>query len=138
MKVLHNQILYCFHLDESYLIRIFKNQISMFVIDITRYDRQNSPRDMNIILTQISAMFSNLKYLNFCPSSIFDQQLSFDRSPPTVISSTLLELHVSLQNFVECLHLLDGHFNQLHILHVHIVFIHTADTTINDEVDYSD
>ncbi len=83
-------------------------------------------------------MFPNLQYLNFCPSSIFYQRLSFGVSPPTIISSTLLELRVCLHDFTDCLHLLDGRFNQLHTLHVYILFIFSSDTTINNEVDYFD
>ncbi|CAF1678839.1 unnamed protein product [Rotaria magnacalcarata] len=68
-------------------------------------------------------MFTNLQCLNFYPSSSLCQQLSFFRSPPTVFPSTLLELHVNLQDFIDCLYLLDGRSNQLHILYVDILFI---------------
>jgi len=57
-------------------------------------------------------------------------------SPPTVISSTFLELHVSLKNFSDCLYLLDGRFNQLCVLHVNISTITRSRLTINNKVDY--
>jgi hypothetical protein len=111
----------------------------MLVIDITKHFPQNWLEDMNILIfTQIFTMFPNLQYLNFCPSSILYQRLSFGASPPTIISSTLLELRVCLHDFADCLHLLDGRFNQLHTLHVYIFFMSSSDTTINNEVDYFD
>ncbi|CAF1443128.1 unnamed protein product [Rotaria sordida] len=120
--------------DESFFNPLFKNQILSLVIDIVENDEQSSSEYMNIfIFTQIFTMFPNLKYLNFGPSSIFYQRLSFGISPPTIISSTLLELHVCLDDFIDCLYLLDGRFNQLHSFHVHILFIFTVDTTINNK-----
>ncbi|CAF4136474.1 unnamed protein product [Rotaria magnacalcarata] len=76
-----------------------------------------------LIFTLICDVFTNLQCLNFDPSSSLCQQLSFARSPPTVFSSTLLALHVNLQDFIDCLYLLDGRVNQLQILYVHITFI---------------
>ena len=39
---------------------------------------------------------------------------------PTIFSSTLLELHIKLVKFHDCLYLLDGRFNQLRKFHVDI------------------
>ncbi len=44
------------------------------------------------------------------------QELLFNISPPTLISLTLLELHVNLKIFTDCLYLLDEYFNQLRII----------------------
>ncbi len=74
--------------------------------------------------------------LNICPSSLWFQYLSFDKSPPTVISSTLLELYVGLNKFSDCLYLLDGRFNQLHTFHVNIEFITSSRSIINSKVQY--
>lgn len=81
-------------------------------------------------------MFTNLQCLNLNPSSSLCQRLSFSRSPPAVFPSTLLELHVNLQDFIDCLYLLDGRINQLQILYVHITFITSLNHTINDTVNY--
>jgi len=83
-------------------------------------------------------MFTNLQYLNFGPSLSYYQKLSFGTSPPAVFSSTLLKLHVGLVDFIDCLYLLDGRFNQLHTLHVHISFIGPLCSTINNKVNYFD
>ncbi|CAF1509322.1 unnamed protein product [Rotaria sordida] len=75
---------------------------------------------MNIIIfTNIFKNFPNLKYLNFNPSFICDQYISFNWSSPTIFSSTLLTLHVKVSSVIDCLHLLDGRFNQLHTFYVH-------------------
>ena len=63
-------------------------------------------------------------------------QISFDISPPSVFSSTLLELHVSLSSFTDCLYLLDGRFNRLHTFHVRIPQIAASTLTIKNEVNY--
>ncbi|CAF3857448.1 unnamed protein product [Rotaria sordida] len=53
-------------------------------------------------------------------------------SPSTVLSSNLLELHVHVLNFADCLYLLDGRFNQLHTFHVNISYISSNTLTINN------
>ncbi|CAF1460558.1 unnamed protein product [Rotaria sordida] len=46
--------------------------------------------------------------------------------------STLLELHVSVTNFSDCLYLLDGRFNQLHTFYVNIAYTRFSRLTINN------
>ncbi|CAF2208551.1 unnamed protein product [Rotaria magnacalcarata] len=49
-------------------------------------------------------------------------------------SSTLLELHICLKRFSDCLYLLDGRFNKLHTLHVDIdTIISSSDLTNNNQ-----
>ena len=81
-----------FHcLDDTRLTHLFKNQSLI--------------EDVNtLIFTQILTIFSKLEYLTFCPSLFLYQEICFDISPPTVFSSTLLELHVSLENFTDYLY----------------------------------
>ncbi|CAM4781387.1 unnamed protein product [Rotaria magnacalcarata] len=109
--------------DEKNLIVRFKNQITSLFIDFTKSNERHNGPIIRLIFALICDMFTNLQCLNFYPSSSLCQQLSFFRSPPTVFPSTLLELHVNLQDFIDCLYLLDGRFNQLHILYVDILFI---------------
>ena len=123
-------------LDENSLTRIFKNQISSLVISISNDRKASSPKNADtIIFTHIFAMFQNLQYLNFGPSSLYHQRLSFHASPLTVISTKLLKLHVRLDNFDDCLYLLDGRFNQLRTLHVDICLIHSQHITIKNQVE---
>ena len=63
-------------------------------------------------------MFRNLKYLNF--DTPVKNRLSFGMTPPSVFSSTLLELHVAVGSDYDCLYLLDGRFDQLHTFHINI------------------
>ena len=81
-------------------------------------------------------MFINLEYLNFGRSSTWDDRLSFRIRRPTLISSNLLELHVCLNSFFDCLYLLDGHFNQLRTLYVDVFVISHFDTKVSNTVDY--
>lgn len=63
-------------------------------------------------------------------------QISFGISPPFIFSSTLLELHVSLSSFNDCLYLLDGRFDRLHTFHVRIPKLSADTLTIKNEVNY--
>ncbi|CAF3712851.1 unnamed protein product [Rotaria socialis] len=124
--------------DESFFIRTFKNQISSLTIDINKCQDRYSILDSNrFIYTQVFTMFRNLKYFNFGPSSSAYHQLSFGFSPPSVFSSTLLELHILVDSFKDCLYLLDGRFSQLHTFYVTICDVSHRLTKINNEVRYS-
>lgn len=78
--------------------------------------------------------FIKLQYLNFCPSSIWFSRLSTDIFNENLTSSTLLELHVTVENFNDCLCLLDGRFSQLHTLHINIADISSSQLTNNKTV----
>ncbi|CAF3807114.1 unnamed protein product [Rotaria socialis] len=107
--------------DHILLLHTFKSQILSLVVNMSPNDKPNKTESINrIIFTNIFNMFINLQRLNFVSSSIWYQMLSFHNSPPTIFSANLLELHVSLENFIDCLYLLDECFNQLRTLHVNI------------------
>ncbi|CAF4153923.1 unnamed protein product [Rotaria sordida] len=119
--------------NETSIIRTLKNQLLSLTIDI----RINRPQDYltsnnAIIFNRIFTMFPNLQYLNFGRSSISDERLSFWFRRPTVISTNLLELHVCLRTFYDCLYLLDGHFNQLRILYVDVYVINFMNRSVNN------
>ncbi|CAF3873105.1 unnamed protein product [Rotaria sp. Silwood1] len=104
-------------MDET-LVHVFKNQISSLVIEtINKYDKANLDTRL---FTCIFDIFTNLKYLNFDPDFICNQQISFVVSPPTMFSSTLLELDVKVRFIEDCLYFLDGRFNQLQTFYVDI------------------
>ncbi|CAF4114945.1 unnamed protein product [Rotaria sp. Silwood2] len=110
------------------------NLFSALVIDISTNGQRTSTEDVNILLfIHILTMFTNLRYLNFGPSSIWYQQLSIDTQLSTMTFSSLLELHVRLQDFIDCIYLLGGCFNQLHTLHVNITYIMSLNSTINNK-----
>ncbi|CAF4196379.1 unnamed protein product, partial [Rotaria sp. Silwood2] len=125
---------------ESFLIRVFKNQILSLVIDIqTHQGCAYEIEEINkFIYTQIFTMFSVLQYLDFHPSCSAYPRVSFGISPSNVFSSTLLELHIMVHTYADCLYLLDGRFNQLHTFYVTIFDVTVPVlTTINNEVSYS-
>ncbi|CAF3372575.1 unnamed protein product, partial [Rotaria sp. Silwood2] len=103
-----NTATYLFYHEQSFF-HTFKKQISSLTIKL---DDKKQPLIRNIltyIFTYILTMFTNLCYLNFQASLIYSQQVSFDIVPRKLIfSSTLLELHVNLENFNDCLYLLNG------------------------------
>lgn len=107
-------------LDES-LIDGFKNQISSLVIAAIAKECPSSKLNTRLFECILN-MFTNLKYLNYSNfnRAAYHQQLSFEVSPPTIFSSTLLELKVKVRSIDDCLYLLDGRFSQLQVFDVDI------------------
>jgi len=131
----NNILKFILRLDGSPFTRAFKNQIASLVISI---NTNGNPCSVSArIFTRIINTFIYLRFLNFCPFSSWSQELSFGDLSPTFSSSTLLELHVCLKYFTDCLYLLDGRFNQLRILHVNINFI-SSKLTFNNQVNSFD
>ncbi|CAF3824985.1 unnamed protein product, partial [Rotaria magnacalcarata] len=119
--------------DETLFSCTLKNQISSLVIDMNANLEQVSRENNNALLFKhIFTTFTNLRVLNFGTSENRFQYLSFYESPITIISSTLLELHVYLTSSNDCLYLLDGRFNRLRLLHVNIDCIIISTLTINN------
>ncbi|CAF3501521.1 unnamed protein product [Rotaria sp. Silwood1] len=120
--------------DGSSSTSIDKSQILALVIERTTYGKRISTNDINAtILTHIFTTFSNLQCLNFCPSSTWNNRLSFVNPSPGINSSTLLELDVRLMRFSDCLYILDGRFSKLHTLHVDIRCIKSSDLTNHNQ-----
>jgi hypothetical protein len=86
---------------------------------------------------RILTMFTNLLYLN---CNLFGEsrlpRLLFGPNTPTFFSSTLMELHIKVSNFEDCLYLLDGRLKQLHTLYVNIWFVGLRPFTIYKKVRY--
>ncbi|CAF4471097.1 unnamed protein product, partial [Rotaria sp. Silwood2] len=119
--------------NETSIIRTLKNPLLSLTIDISTDRTQHYLINNNaIIFNRIFTIFPNLQYLNFGPSSICDERLSICLRASTVISTNLLELHVSLRTFHHCLYLLDGHFNQLHTLYVDLSVIGYESRRVNN------
>ncbi|CAF4062341.1 unnamed protein product [Rotaria sordida] len=120
--------------DETRFIDTLKKQIVSLIIDFDTNGKQTSTEYVYVSLfTHIFSTFTNLRSLKFGLSPIWCQLLVFSTPPSTVICSNLLELHVSLQRFIDCLYLVDGRFNQLHTLHVHIGVISSSRILINNK-----
>ena len=114
-----------------------KNQLVSLTIDISTPRTGHFAVDaIAIIFNRIFTMFTNLQYLNFGRYSMYDDRLSFCLTCPTVICKNLLELHVCLQTFYDCLYLLDGHFNQLRTLYVDVNVIGYLNRRVNNMVNH--
>ncbi|UJR09953.1 hypothetical protein I4U23_014176, partial [Adineta vaga] len=103
-------------LDNNVLNNLFKKQIISLCISFKRKQRSTDAEN-RIIFEDIMTVFTNLQYfrLNY---SINAPYMSFITSPPTFVPPTLLELHINVENFNDCLYLLDGRFKQLQSLHI--------------------
>ncbi|CAF3632741.1 unnamed protein product [Rotaria sp. Silwood1] len=126
-------------INDSILTYVNKDKILSLVIDISKNKKKKKilQADMStIVFPHIFTMFINLQYLNFGISSTFYETLSFGMSPPSFTSSNLLQLHVRVDYFTDCLYLLDGRFNQLHTFNVNIDIICSTTLTINNKVNY--
>ncbi len=79
------------------------------------------------VFINILNMFNSLYYLNFQTSFVYDEQVSFNNLllRKQIFSQTLLELHINVQNFDDCIYLLDGRFNKLHTIYINISIIHS-------------
>ncbi|CAF3771529.1 unnamed protein product [Rotaria socialis] len=120
--------------DEILLTNTIKNQMVSVAIGINTNEIRSSINNGNpLIFTHIFTIFNNLRYLSFGPSCLWYQRLSFNEFL-TVASSTLLELHVCLSYFDDCLYLLDGRFNQLHTFCVDLKYILSSGLTISKEL----
>jgi hypothetical protein len=75
------------------------------------------------LLTRIFTVFTNLTYLNLNKFT----RIRIDHSnifiPTTFSSSTLVELHINVARFGDCLYLLDGRFDQLRSFYIKISII---------------
>ncbi len=105
-----------FYLDKNIFNHIFRHVISTLAITFTMLE--DPDLIYRFIFTQILTNLTNLRCLKFHPCSNNFDVLFFGGSPPTIIHSTLLELHVRVQTFRDCLYLLDGRFEQLRAFYV--------------------
>ncbi|CAF4520178.1 unnamed protein product, partial [Rotaria sp. Silwood2] len=120
-------------LEETLILR-YKNQISSLIIGFGASPIVDTTEKIRLLFKRMCDTFTNLQYLNFGPYLLnCSQQLSYALCPPTVFSSTLLELHVNLQDYIDCIYLLDRRFNQLHTLYVYLRFIFTRRKINNKE-----
>ncbi|CAF4082997.1 unnamed protein product, partial [Rotaria sp. Silwood1] len=123
-------------LDNFSWIPILKNQISSLFIRTIKYKDCYQKNINTRVLSHICITFTNLKHLNFRPYIWEAQQSFIDILPLSVMSSTLLELYITMERFDYCLYLLDGRVNQLRLLHVNIDFISSSNFAVNNKVDY--
>ncbi|CAF4567501.1 unnamed protein product [Rotaria sp. Silwood2] len=122
-----------YFIEENALTDLFKNKILSLTFNMNVNKKNNDREFFNAIIFQrIIKTFTNIQYLNFCPSSTWYSRISFEIFIENLASSTLLELHVTLTNFDNCLYLLDGRFSQLHTLYINVADIQSSQQTIRN------
>ena len=74
------------------------------------------------LFERIFDVLTNLRSLIFDSPFSYEcnQRFSFANPSSTLFSTTLLELHVNVPSFDDCLYLLDGRFEQLRTFHIKI------------------
>ncbi|CAF1321536.1 unnamed protein product [Rotaria sordida] len=112
--------------DKSRLLHIFQKQIVTLCVNGRRVpsDKYSEMYTLANIFSNILLNFTNLLHLKFY--SLYDYNgayLSFDHQSPMFFSSTLVELHINVYYFDDCLYLLDGRLHQLHTLFVKVFHI---------------
>jgi hypothetical protein len=133
---------YSFCLEENPLSRIFKNQITTLNITLAKSKTIGSiSNKMNVVCKLILTIFNSLRCLKFYPYSdvyiCYNERLSFSfREPRIFFSSNLMELHINVCSFTDCLYLLDGRFKQLHTLCVNVDSFRLPSEVIINKVDY--
>ncbi|CAF4703484.1 unnamed protein product, partial [Rotaria socialis] len=80
---------------ETCAIGKLKNQILSLSVDIDTNEAKSLPEDGNTILfTLIFSTFTNLRYLNFGPSLLYYQRLSFGTRALNIMSICTISLIV--------------------------------------------
>ncbi len=124
------------YLDENIFNDDLKNRIRFFTV-LLRHDKEKTSvlQKNTEIFRNIFTIFTNLQYFNFASSDIYSKYISVEILSPILISSTIVELHVSVSGFKDCLYLLDGRFDQLRTLYVNIASIrYSSDSKIKNTV----
>ncbi|CAF0785418.1 unnamed protein product [Rotaria sp. Silwood1] len=122
--------------------RIFKNHIKTLIITIAKHEIIGSTSDIiNIVCTYVLTMCTNLLCLKFHPYSDiyvdFRERLSFESiEPARFFSSNLMELQINVDDFTDCLYLLDGRFPRLCIFYVDVRLFTPPSPAIINKIDY--
>ena len=94
---------------------------------------------MSEICHRIFSLFRNLISLKTQPCHQWHfqgvERLQFYRKCPQLSSSILQELYISVGTACDLLYLLDGRFNKLRTLHVHVGHFSNFSSTIIKQVD---
>ncbi|CAF1157902.1 unnamed protein product [Rotaria magnacalcarata] len=126
---IEKNIALCLFTDETPLTHIFQDKISSLVIDVVECESSSMNGTSNSnIFAHILTLFSKLKYFDY--RSSFCYQSLFEMST-TISSSILLELHIKLYKFTDCLYLLDGRFDSLEKVFLDICQISTPEIVNN-------
>lgn len=108
--------------------RIFKNQITTLIITFAdHFKKEFPPKTLNVVCTHVLNKFKSLRCLEYYPycDLYLDhiERLSCKSIEPSALfSSSLTTLHINVEDFTDCLYLLDGRLKQLHTFYVNVHF----------------
>ncbi|CAM4773045.1 unnamed protein product [Rotaria magnacalcarata] len=120
--ILNKAEIFYYYLDATTFTHIVKSILSSLLIDISKYESEILIDDVNkFIFTRIFTMFANLQYLHVGSSLMWYQRFIFNVPFSNVISSNLLELHMSVIYFTDLLYLLHELFDQFHTCHLYSI-----------------
>jgi hypothetical protein len=119
-------------LDKSSLIHMFQKQIVTLSVTGNSDNDRYTMNHLANLFSYIVTMFTNMLHLKFYQSNSF---ILFN-GQPSLFSSTLMELHINVYLFDDCLYLLDGRLSQLRMLFVNVNRIFPLRSTFNNKVRY--
>lgn len=123
------------YLAESCPVRMFQHQLVALSVIGKRDDDDGFTMNMRAnLFIYILTMFTNLLHLKFYQDFNNPTGFMLFNNRPLEFSSTLVELHINLYLFDDCLYLLDGRFNQLRMLFVDVFHIWSIRSNINNKV----
>ncbi|CAF1530911.1 unnamed protein product [Rotaria sp. Silwood1] len=121
--------------DESSLVYTLNHQISHLTVTINVDDIAQHIRELfKNVFTTIFRIFMNLIHFNYSWYSdlLYSPKAFVDLASRTCYSSNIVHLNVRLNDFNDCLCLLNGHLSQLHTFIVEINMIRKTLMTINN------
>ncbi len=87
------------------------------------------------ICNTLFTMMNNLINLTFYDASYKDIiRLRIDIPLPNIFSSTLLTLNIKVSDFMDCLYILDGRFNNLQSLDIDLMMIYPLLEQVENQV----
>ncbi|CAF1159648.1 unnamed protein product [Adineta steineri] len=127
------EILHQYLIDDSILRDLLSKQITHLNIDIMNANNEWTKITSEIFVLILS-LCEKLTELNFC--DLFFERKHWNNfrhlTEPSFMSSTLTKLKINLATFTECLFLLNGDFECLTTLIVHVELIYFATQNIDN------
>ncbi|CAF3259377.1 unnamed protein product, partial [Rotaria sp. Silwood2] len=129
---INDEIINFLFTDKNLSSDIFKNQITSLVVGIDSEKKTSSI--VENICNNLFTMMNNLIHLIFYDESYKNiVRFMTDVPSPKFSSSTLLTLNIKVQNFDDCLYMLDGRFNNLQSLYIDLIKICSSSNQIKNQ-----
>ncbi|CAF3185350.1 unnamed protein product, partial [Rotaria sp. Silwood2] len=129
---INDEIINFLFTDKNLSSDIFKNQITSLVVGIDSEKKTSSI--VENICNNLFTMMNNLIHLIFYDESYKNiVRFMTDVPSPKFSSSTLLTLNIKVQNFDDCLCMLDGRFNNLQSLYIDLIKICSSSNQIKNQ-----